>query len=752
MKRTRTTLILILLSACIAGPGYAPAQTPPPGAKQSEDLAHSAEFIRKKLDELLATMSDVATLLEKTDPEAARILRQTVVYAQQEDVVTKIDEVKKLLRQGLDQAAETSQAEVIGDLTHMLRLLEGAQSDLTETDERLAELREVRKRIADLLRRQEAEAARTRAVTAKEKIDKDSQALLETLQKLIQQQKELKEKTGKLPDPTAAVKKLSELHAAVERLRKTQKLLNDAAVKAAMARLPVLAEGQRKLLEQTKEVAEQLAAAGKDASLREALQAAGGDTKAVDKAASHTKAAGEPMQQAAGAMEASNQSKAAAPSREALQELTAAEKALAEAIRTLAAKTPAAELADSQSKLAEETKAIQDAAEAIAATAGVDATKLPAPNLPHASENMAKATGALEHQSRDPAQAEQTEALKALENELARAEELRRRAMENAQAKLDAAEQNAIAEQIDKAAESMKNGRDGKAMPGQPSAAQAGKSASQAGEALSQSDAAGANQRQNETSENLREAMKSLDDEIEKLQRRSKAEKLASISERLGKVLEQQKACTKQTRALHDARAKADSPIGRAEEQTLTELAGVEGELSVEIQSIRDLLRKEGTTVVFPAVLGDVKRDLLDVKSWLAEFDAGPLTQATQEEIEHTLEELLESVHEELSKGPGKGSGGGGGQPGGGQGKQPLIPPIAELRMLRMKQLRVNRNTKQLAEMVSAGTLPDNKQAAEYKKLAGRQGQVLSLVRSIREKLQKDDRNINLTPPTEEQP
>ncbi|MBN1942150.1 MAG: hypothetical protein JW849_02545 [Phycisphaerae bacterium] len=474
-------VFLFLLAAAIASPGAATAQTTQPGARQSEDLVHSADFIRKKLDELLAAMSDVAALLEKTDPDTAKILRQTVMYAQQEDVVNKIDDVKRLLRRGLDQAAQAGQSEVIRDLTYMLRLLEGARSDLSEIDERAARLRAIRNRLATLLKRQAAEEVKTRD------------------------------------------------------------------------------------------------------------------------------AAGKP---------------------------------------------------------------------------------------------------------------------------------------------LDDAEQKEITKNIHKTAERMKKPSDGKPMPGRASAAKAGRCSGKAGQCLCGNDATGANRRQNQTMDHLRDAIRSLDEEIEKLQRRSKAETLADISERLQKVLRKQKACTKQTRITYDARAKADPPYDRPAQQKLVELAGVEGELAEEVRAVRSLLKKEGTTVVFPAVLSDVRRDLTDVQKRLADFDPGPLTQATQEEIQRTLEELLEAVRKELSKGPGRGMGGGGG----GQCKPPLIPPVAELRMLRMKQLRVNRTTRRLDKLAAAGELSVPRDQAEYDKLAGRQEQVLKLVREMRAKLKRENRDVNPIAQPEETP
>ncbi|MBN1556341.1 MAG: hypothetical protein JXA11_16495 [Phycisphaerae bacterium] len=744
MKTTISAWIVLLFAAGLVLPSVTFSQDTQPGAKKSDDLVHSAEFVRKKLDELLATMSDVASLLEKTDPEAAKILRQTVIYAQQEDVVNKIDEVKRLLRQGLDQAAEAGQSEVIGDLTHMLRLLEGARSDLSETDERLAELRVVRNRLAALLVRQKVEEARSRAVLAKQQIDADSRALLEKLQQLIERQKALRNETGKLPEPSRTVNIISKLHRALLRLTRTQRLLNDSAAKANLARLPVLAEAQRKLLEQTKEAIRELSEPAESESLVKSL------SQAAAKARSHCQASITSMRKSAKALEASNKTQADPPAAQALHELTLAENTLAEAVKSLLSKTPAEELAGAQNRLADDTRKLKDIAGSLAEKAGLDPEKLPPSDLPKAARHMDRAVEALEHQDPPPAQAEQTKAIQALQAELDRAKQLREKALARAQARLDAEEQKDIAKRIDKTAETMKKGRDGKSMPGQPSAVKAGQCSGKAGKCLSQSqcDAAGANQQQNESAKNLQEALDALDEEIKKLERLSKAEKLASIAERLEKALERQKACTKQTRAAYDARAKTDPPYDRPAQQKLAELATVEGDLAAEVESIRAMLKKEGTTVVFPAVLGDVKQDLLDVQKSLNEFDPGSLTRATQKDIEQTLEELLESVRKELSKGPGRGMGGGGG----GCCKPPLIPPIAELRMLRMKQLRVNRNTKRLDELTRTGNLPDERRQTEHTKLTRRQEQVLELVRDIRAKMKKENQSINPIPPSEENP
>ncbi len=94
-KRTLLLLSVIVLSV---SPGVLGQDKPATGEKGSDDLVHSANFTKQKFEELLAAMSDVARMMEKTDPEVARILRQTVDHAQREDVADNMEDVIRSLR------------------------------------------------------------------------------------------------------------------------------------------------------------------------------------------------------------------------------------------------------------------------------------------------------------------------------------------------------------------------------------------------------------------------------------------------------------------------------------------------------------------------------------------------------------------------------------------------------------------------------------------------------------------------------
>ncbi|NOY29832.1 MAG: hypothetical protein GXP28_06540 [Planctomycetes bacterium] len=130
-----------------------------------------------------------------------------------------------------------------------------------------------------------------------------------------------------------------------------------------------------------------------------------------------------------------------------------------------------------------------------------------------------------------------------------------------------------------------------------------------------------------------------------------------------------------------------------------------------ERQIVRDadraliLLREDGTSVAFPEALEQAREDMQAVAERLADVKLGLLTQGLEEDIIATLEEILSALQQAIKKlreqqsqqKPGKG------QP----GEQPLVDQLAELRMIRALQMRINRRTKRYGEML------DGEQALE---------------------------------------
>ena len=130
-----------------------------------------------------------------------------------------------------------------------------------------------------------------------------------------------------------------------------------------------------------------------------------------------------------------------------------------------------------------------------------------------------------------------------------------------------------------------------------------------------------------------------------------------------------------------------------------------------ESQIIRDadraliLLREDGTSVAFPEALEQAREDMQTVAERLADVKISLITQGLEEDIIATLEEILAALQQAIKELREQKSQQqqGQGQP----GEQPLVDQLAELRMIRALQNRINRRTKRYGELI------DGQQALE---------------------------------------
>ena len=117
----------------------------------------------------------------------------------------------------------------------------------------------------------------------------------------------------------------------------------------------------------------------------------------------------------------------------------------------------------------------------------------------------------------------------------------------------------------------------------------------------------------------------------------------------------------------------------------------------------------------------------------LAALHVGTITKTIQADIVDTREQLLEAVQRRQQENQDD-QGGPSGQSG---GNQPLLPPSAELKLLRSSQLRINNRTGVLAESTAKGAEADDAAAKALAKLAARQAECADIAREMREKEQQ---------------
>jgi hypothetical protein len=253
-----------------------------------------------------------------------------------------------------------------------------------------------------------------------------------------------------------------------------------------------------------------------------------------------------------------------------------------------------------------------------------------------------------------------------------------------------------ILEELKKAPKSKdeKQGGDQKSKPnqaGQKPGEQAGGAMKKAAENLEKNDSKKAEEEQKKAEEKLEEAIEELEERLKQLREETNEEKLARLEARFTEMLTRQQVASIMTIELDDKRTNLGQ-IRRRDQLLILRLATEELQIHELGQQAYDLLVEDGTSVVFPEVVEDLKGDLVEAGELLQSEKTTQYTQLVQKEIETTIEDLIDALKEEQKKGGGGGGGGGG-------GKQPLLKKSAELKMLRMRQRRVNRRTMKIEEM-----------------------------------------------------
>jgi hypothetical protein len=180
--------------------------------------------------------------------------------------------------------------------------------------------------------------------------------------------------------------------------------------------------------------------------------------------------------------------------------------------------------------------------------------------------------------------------------------------------------------------------------------------------------------------------------ELEKILRQLREEELERmlvlLEARLRKMLEAQNEVYDQTKKMEEA-------VGHLPEHELeiacASLGRKEDQIVVEADRALVLLEEDGSSVAFPEALQQAREDMQTVSKRLKQVKTEEITQALEEDIIATLEETLAALQQALKElreqraQQQQGSG----EP----GEQPLVDQLAELRMIRALQMRINRRT-----------------------------------------------------------
>ncbi len=237
-----------------------------------------------------------------------------------------------------------------------------------------------------------------------------------------------------------------------------------------------------------------------------------------------------------------------------------------------------------------------------------------------------------------------------------------------------------------------------------------------------------ASKKQSQAIAKLDEALKKLEEILRQLREEEIERLLAKLEQRCRYMLEIQME-------VYDGTVRVDKAIGtnpdkkasRAEEQRSLQLSDREEVIVVEANKAIQILEAEGTAVAFPQMFEQVRDDAKNVARRLGKADVGAVTQVIEQDIIAALKDMIEALKKAQADLKGQSQPGQSGPP----QNQKLIDLLAELKMIRAMQVRVNSRTKVYAQKYTGEQASEPDIQKELGELAQRQLKIFDVTNNI---------------------
>lgn len=363
----------------------------------------------------------------------------------------------------------------------------------------------------------------------------------------------------------------------------------------------------------------------------------------------------------------------------------------------------------------------QAGATADAAAAAADETRAAADAMQRATEAIEGGNHAAAGQSQQQAEKQLRDAaekLRAEADRLSGREETRRieRSQRETQRKASETQQQM---QEDRAA-----GR--KALPGGENVGKSQQGMQRAADRLGEAAPDQAAPEMENAAEELQKALDEVDAALKQLRREEMEETLAALETRLRSMLAREEGVLA---AAQELDAKGPARWGRTEQLQLAEAARTQGEVGEECDNVHRILVQEGTTIVFPEIIAQLRQDVSAVGVRLRDADTSAATQSMLTDVITVLKDLLAAVEAQRDRQRQQESGES--EPSASDDAQPLVPGSAELKLLRTRQIIVRRQTEALGE---EGIALDDARKARFGELGANQRQLSELAQKMNER------------------
>ena len=225
---------------------------------------------------------------------------------------------------------------------------------------------------------------------------------------------------------------------------------------------------------------------------------------------------------------------------------------------------------------------------------------------------------------------------------------------------------------------------------------------------LEQAQKEGAVEKQEEALRELEKAKSELEEILRQLREEEEKRKLAQLEVRFKKMLELQKSIYESTLRLDERLKKND---GKDADGALSvesvRLSGRENDVYMEGNKALLLLQEDGTAVAMTEALASAVEDIEGVIELFNKANVGVSNQTRQENIIATLEELLDAIKRELKDMEDKEQQNQDGESPGGEMIEALVDQLAELKMIRSMQMRINKTTQRCQKLITGAAAED---------------------------------------------
>lgn len=228
----------------------------------------------------------------------------------------------------------------------------------------------------------------------------------------------------------------------------------------------------------------------------------------------------------------------------------------------------------------------------------------------------------------------------------------------------------------------------------------------------------------------LQKAKEKLEEILRQLREEELLRTLQALEARFQNMLTLQLQVYDDTRRLDRTPAKERTTVHYSKAH---ELSRKEDEIVLEMDRTLIILREEGSAVAFPEAAEQIREDMLQVVQFLGRQpddtrkvypDTGELTQVIEKDIINALEEMVEALQKEIEKKEEKKKDPQQQQQQGEEQEPGLVDKLAELKVLRSLQYRVNNRTRRLARMFPGEQAQDPAVLDQLRGLADRQARI----------------------------